>query len=668
MCSNTVQNVNIALVPGEKLGMKGLTMDPTSGNVIFGSALYGWAFNLQQFAAIYAKKTGTEEGKFMQRLWGDQFFNAKKKTWTKSEVEGSVRGFCQFIMNPIISLHKAILGGDAAKWEKMCGALGVEITADDKKLEGKALLRRVFAKWMNCGDAVTKMMATHLPSPIQAQKERIEHIYQGEMDSDIAKSMIACDKEGPVMMHVVRMIPTGSAGRFYGLGRLFSGTMSPDKYTVRGPQFDPEDPETSGYSQDGRIQALNVFLGKDVAPIGSCPAGNIVGLTGVDQFMVKTATVTNKKAAYNFTNFKFNVSAVLKIAIRPADPKQLPKLVEGLKRLEKADMLVATKSEPTGDHIIAGCGDEHLKQCLKDLRTEYALVDFTQGVPTVSYKETVTCLTEKDALSKSPNKHNRLYVKCEPMEEECSLAIEEYKINAQQDVKKRARILIDEFGWEKTDCMKIWGFGPNDIGIGGANVLVDQTKGIQYLNEIKESVNSGLGWASREGPLAEENMRGIKFNLMDAKLHADSIHRGMGQIQPSARRVFFAATMMSEPRFCEPIFKAIIACPEDVVGGVRQAIAGKRGILISEEDVEGKIVITAMLPISETIGDDPFSKVLQTKTSGKAFSTYAFDHWELIDANPLQAGSKAEKIMFDIRERKGLKVEQPVLYDYLDKL
>lgn len=238
--------------------------------------------------------------------------------------------------------------------------------------------------------------------------------------------------------------------------------------------------------------------------------------------------MTSKKQATNFNNLKFNVSAVVRIAIRPADNKQLPKLVEGLKRLQKADILVTCTSEPTGDHIIGGCGEEHLKMCLRDLKTEHAGVDFKQGVPTVSYKETVTGTSPKPALSKSPNKHNRLYVVAEPMEEEVSVAIEEYRINAQQDVKKRARILIDEFGWEKTDCMKIWGFGPADIGVGGANVLVDQTKGIQYLNEIKESVNSGLLWASREGPLAEENMRSVRFNLLDCKLHADSIHRGMG--------------------------------------------------------------------------------------------------------------------------------------------
>merc|ERR1712046_327206 len=186
----------------------------------------------------------------------------------------------------------------------------------------------------------------------------------------------------------------------------------------------------------------------------------------------------------------------------------------------------------------------------------------------------------------------------------------------------------------------------------------------------------GLLWASRDGPLAEENMRGIRFNLMDVKLHADSIHRGMGQIQPTARRVFYAAMLTAMPRFLEPIFVVTIAAPVDQVTGVRQALAAKRGELLNEETTGGKVVVTGHLPIAETIGQETFSKVLQTRTSGKAFPSYSFDHWKLINADPLttKAGkvveppSKTYDMMLEIRARKGLKVEPPDLSDYLDKL
>ena len=279
------------------------------------------------------------------------------------------------------------------------------------------------------------------------------------------------------MMHCVKMTPTGSAGRFYAMGRIFSGLAKTDKFLVRNPDFNPEDPETAACSQEARAQSVNIHLGKDIVPVLDVPAGNVALMGGIDSVMMKSATITNRKEAHNFTNLSFNVSCVYRIAIRPADNKQLPKLVEGLKRLQKSDMLVMCASEPTGDHIISGCGDEHLKLLLKDLRDEHAGVEFTRGVPTVSYKETVTTESPKPALSKSPNKHNRLYVIATALEEDFCEAIETGKIDMVQEVKKRARIMIDDYGWEKTDCMKLWSMAPNDIEVGGANVLVDQTKG-----------------------------------------------------------------------------------------------------------------------------------------------------------------------------------------------
>lgn len=672
-----VTSLNIVLNTAEKLGLK-WEVDPAKGDVIFGSAYYGWAFALSDFAKMYASKFGVEEDKMAARLWGDQFFNAKKKTWTKVEVEGSKRGFCQFIMDPIISLHNAIMADDEKKWDTMCTKLGIALEPADKKLKGKPLLKTIMMKWMNCGNAVTRMLATHSQNPAQCQKMKCHLIYKGQAEEDeegnkgpepaeIA-NMQKCDPEGPVLMHVVRLQPTGASGRFYVVGRVFSGTVKNDKYHLRGADYDPEDPTTFGYSQDGRPQSVLVQMGKDAIAVPDIPAGNICMLQGVDQLIMKSCTLTNNKKMANFTNLKFNVSAVLKVAIKPTDNKTLPKLVEGLKRLQKSDILVTYDPDESGNHIIGGCGNEHLKTLISDLRNEYAGVPFEQGVPTVSYKETVTAESPKPALSKSPNKHNRLYIIAAPLEEDLVQAIETHKINPQQEMKKRARIMIDEYGWEKGECMKIWGFGPVGLEVGGANVLVDMTKGIQYLNEIRESCNSGLLWASKEGPLAEENMRGIRFNLMDAKLHADSIHRGMGQIQPTARRVFYAATLTSEPRFLEPVFKAVLACPEEAVAGVRQALMAKRGEVQYEEEVDGKCVVVAFLPIAETLGNDAFAQVLQTKTSGKAFATYAFDHWQEVTADPLVEGSKAETIMFNIRERKGLKIEQPDLSEYFDRL
>lgn len=266
------------------------------------------------------------------------------------------------------------------------------------------------------------------------------------------------------------------------------------------------------------------------------------------------------------------------------------------------------------------------------------------------------------------------------MAEELSLAIEAQKVFPTQDMKKRGKILEKEFGWDKVDTVKIWGFGPAPEEAGaayGANVLVDQTKGIQYLNEIRESVNSGLLWAARQGPLCEEKMRGIKFNLQDVKLHADSIHRGMGQIQPPARRCLFSAMMTARCRLSEPMFLACIECPDHAQPGVMQALGSCRGeLVIAEELGMGRVSIQAYVPIAETIGSTPFATVLTQKTNGQASVTYNFDHWETMQSDPLAwdskgAGapaSKAAEILMTIRGQKGIKMEMPKLVDYLDKL
>jgi len=274
-------------------------------------------------------------------------------------------------------------------------------------------------------------------------------------------------------------------------------------------------------------------------------------------------------------------------------------------------------------------------------------------------------------LSKSPNKHNRLFMKAEPLGEELSRAIEEKRVWPQQDLKQRSKLLCNEFEWDKNDTLKIWGFGPaaeSASGPSGANMLVDQTKACQYLGEIKESVNSGLLWAAKQGPLAEENMRAIRFNLHDVKLHTDSIHRGMGQIQPTARRCFFACTLTAACKLVEPIFMATIDAPVEASAGIMQALGSSRGELVVAEEQGDRLNVTAYVPISETIGNTPFATTLTQKTNGKAFVSYAFDHWEVMPSDPLQLNSKSNEIMMSIRRRKGLKEENPNLMDYFDKL
>jgi elongation factor 2 len=237
------------------------------------------------------------------------------------------------------------------------------------------------------------------------------------------------------------------------------------------------------------------MMGRYVESIEDVPCGNICGLVGVDQFLIKTGTISTFKDAHNMKVMKFSVSPVVRVAVEPKNPADLPKLVEGLKRLAKSDPMVQCIIEESGEHIVAGAGELHLEICLKDLEEDHAQIPIKTSDPVVTYRETVSEESNIMCLSKSPNKHNRLYMKAQPMPEGLAEDIDKGDVNPKDEFKARARFLSDKYEWDATEARKIWAFGPEGTG---PNLLVDVTKGVQYLNEIKDSVVAGFQWATKE--------------------------------------------------------------------------------------------------------------------------------------------------------------------------
>jgi len=663
-----IENVNVIIATYNDALMGDVQVAPEKGTVAFGSGLHGWGFTTERFAKIYAVKMGVEKKKMMERLWGDSFFNAKKKVWTNvMQPEGCSeplqRAFCQFIMGPINQLMRAIMNDDKPKYEKMMGTLGIVLKGDEKALLGKPLMKRTMQIWINAADTLLAMIVTKLPSPRVAQKYRVENLYEGPMDDTAANAIRSCDPAGPLMMYVSKMVPTSDKGRFYAFGRVFSGTIATgQKVRIQGPHYKPGAKEDLNVKN---IQRTVLMMGRVVEQIADVPCGNTVALVGVDQFLLKSGTLTTVEDAHNIADMKYSVSPVVKIAVKAKDGKDLPKLVEGLKKLSKSDPLVVCTTEESGEHVIAGCGELHVEICLKDLRDEYAQCDFVVSDPVVSFRETVSELSSQTCLAKSPNKHNRIYLQAEPMDEELTKAIEDGSVGPKADPKERAKLLTEKFDWDKdTATRKIWCWGPETDG---PNLVVDQTQAVQYLIEIKEHVNSAFQWTTKEGPLCDENMRGIRFNLMDVTLHADSIHRGAGQIMPPTRRCCFAAELTAKPTLQEPIFLVEITCPQEAMSGVYNCMNLRRGCVFEENPREGTplVQVKAHLPVAESFG---FVAALRQQTSGQAFPQCVFDHWDNMPGNAMDKGGKMEELILSIRKRKNLKVEMPSLGDYLDKL
>jgi len=683
---NSIESVNVIVETYNDESLGEIQVSPEEGRVGFGSGLHAWGFTLADFARMYANKFGMTVGKLSKRLWGNWCWHPVLKEWVKhdpvnnpytkkGEAINLQRGFCQFIIQPMVILFDSIMQDAPEIYWPIINALQLKLSNDEQDLVSKPLLKVVMRRWIPAGDALLSMIVDHLPSPVVAQAYRCEILYSGEQTDKICDAIRACDKDGDLSMYVSKMVPTSEKGRFIAFGRVFSGTVSTGQQVrILGPDYE------QGKKRDlyvKKIQRTLLMMGRYVEQLADCPCGNLVGLVGVDQYILKTGTITTCEEALPFNTMKFSVSAVVRVAVEPKSAQDLPKLVEGLKRLSKSDPLVQTFTAKTGEHIIAGAGELHLEICLKDLKEQYMRgAGLTVSEPVVSYCEGISSKTgglKEDGsgnypemiVAKSPNKHNRLYMWAEPMSDELCMAIDDEEIMPNQDMKVRARTMANDYGWQVGDARKIWSFGCPPDAI--PNTIVDAAKGVQFLNEIKDHVVGAFMQASNGGILCDENWRGIRINIDDVTLHADAIHRGAGQIMPAAKKVFYAIQIASDPILFEPMYLVDITVPQSALSGVYQTLNSRRGEVESMQERIGTplVQIRAFLPVAESFG---FTQLLRQKTAGQAFPQMRFDHWEKANGNPLQEGSQSYETIMKCRTRKGLKVQVPEFMDYYDRV
>jgi elongation factor 2 len=665
--ARVIENANVIMATYADELMGDVQVAPEKGTVSFSAGLHNWAFTLTVFANMYASKFGIDPERMMEKLWGENFFDPATKKWTKKNTGAKTckRGFVQFCYEPIRMVIDCAMSDNKDKLWAMCDKLKIHLKNEDKDLVGKPLMKRVMQTWLPAHVALLEMIIFHLPSPAAAQVYRVENLYEGPLDDRYANAIRTCDADGPLMLYVSKMIPAQDKGRFYAFGRVFAGKVSTgQKVRIMGPNYEP------GQKKDlyiKNVQRTVLCMGRRQDAVEDVPCGNTVAMVGLDTFIQKNATLTDEKNedAHPIKAMKFSVSPVVRVAVEPKHASDLPKLVEGLKRLSKSDPMVLCQIEETGEHIIAGAGELHLEICLKDLKEDFmGGAEIRVSEPVVSFRETVNDTSDHIVMSKSPNKHNRLYLQATPFEDGLAEAVDAGDVGPRDDPKARGRFLAEKFGWDKDISKKIWCFGPDTTG---PNMFIDMCKGVQYLNEIKDSCVAAFQWASKEGCLAEENMRAVKIEIHDVVLHADAIHRGGGQVIPTCRRAIYAAVLCASPRLLEPIYLVEIQAPERALGGIYSCLNQKRGQVFEEMQRPGTPMynIKAYLPVLESFR---FTNTLRAATSGEAFPQCVFDHWEVMGADPMNPGSQTNTLVLDTRKRKGSKMEIPAITEYEDKL
>merc|ERR1719389_785894 len=323
------------------------------------------------------------------------------------------------------------MNSELEKLWNMLDKLNVTLSSEQKERRLKDLMKIVCQKWINAAEALLEMIIMKLPSPKKAQQYRAAYLYEGPVEDACGQSIKNCDKNGSLMIFISKMVPTSDKGRFYAFGRVFAGPVATgQKVRIMGPAYKPGSKNDLNVKN---IQRTVLMMGGKVEAVPDVPCGNTVGLVGVDQYLTKQGTITTEEDAHNIRVMKYSVSPVVRVAVEVKSAADLPKLVEGLRKLSKSDPLVQVTTEESGEHVIAGCGELHIEICLKDLEEDFAKCPIKKGDPVVQYKETVTAESSQICLSKSPNKHNRLHLAAAPLGDELTQAIDDQKVTPKQD-------------------------------------------------------------------------------------------------------------------------------------------------------------------------------------------------------------------------------------------
>ncbi|HPO88357.1 MAG TPA: elongation factor EF-2 [Methanothrix sp.] len=482
--------------------------------------------------------------------------------------------------------------------------------------------------------AVNDMIIRFLPSPLEAQKNRIRVIWKGDWNSPVGKAMAACDPNGPVAFMVTKIKVDPHAGEV-ATGRLFSGTL------VRGMEL-----HISGVPHTNRIQQTGIMMGVERIEVERIPAGNIAAVTGLRDAIVGS-TVSSDPNMTPFEVIKHVSEPVMTVAVEAKNMRDLPKLIEVLRQTAKEDpTLQITINEETGEHLMAGMGELHLEIVATRIQRDKG-VEIKTSPPIVVYRESVTGKAGP-VEGKSPNHHNRFYIEIEPLEPGVIEVLKEGKINMKMEEVERRKILIDA-GMDKEEARNV-------VNFIGTNMFLNMTKGVQYLKETMELILEGFEEAITAGPICREPVQGIKAKLVDVKLHEDAVHRGPAQVIPAVRQAVQAGILMANPTLLEPMQNVFIQVPQDQMGGAMSEIQGRRGVILSMETQGDMITIKAKMPVAEMFG---FAGAIRSATEGRALWSTEFAGFEPIPAN----------LMLDtvrqIRTRKGLKPEMPTPSDYL---
>jgi len=491
-------------------------------------------------------------------------------------------------------------------------------------------------------DAILDMAVKNIPNPANAQNYRVPKIWKGKLDSKIGRAMLNCNDNGPTVMCITNVQTDVTAG-LISTGRLFSGSVK------EGDQV-----YLVGAGKEYTLQQVSIYMGAFREVVNQITAGNIAALVSLDQARAGETLVDAKykEAIVPFERIKYISEPVITVAIDPKNPKDLPHLIDAMNRLSIEDPnLITTVDKETGQYLLSGMGELHLDVAMKFLMQYTGGIDLTASSPIVAYRENVL-KQGAVVMTKSPNKHNKFWVQVESLENKVIELMENGELAEETAQKQIEKMLLEKAKSPTEEAKNVWALDKY------GNMLIDLTKNVQNLQEVKENIISGFHWACRTGPLCEEPLRGVKVKLMDAQIHEDPKQREPAQIMRAISRAILGSVLTAKPVLLEPIYKIEVSVPTQWFGTCSNILTRRHGKIQATEHRGILTMITGYIPVAETFG---LSGEMRSATSGRAFWQCTFDYWEKVPKNITLT------VIQEIRKRRGLPPEIPTADKFVDE-
>lgn len=649
-------------------------ISPLQNNVVFSLASLQTCFTLQTFAQIYVEKFGSSlkfsVEQLAKLLWGDfSYDKAVKKFVRFSEKQKQARRtFEELVLDPLYKLFSYSLVSDpdglvlsSLLWENF----GVNLPKSSRKQDPQTLLRDVFALVFDSTKDFAGLVVWTLPDPVAHLKEKLEK--RGiQADLTTADSLVA---------EVAKLTLDSDKKLHLAIVRVYQGKISVG---------DDLQLNLGNLVSTAKVESIHIPCGRYKIPVGEVTQGNVALISGISPAIEKNCTVSGSSTAKSqivpIHYSRWGQKSVYKVAIEPEHPRELPKLVEGLKILSKAYISAVVKVEESGEHVVLAPGELYLDCFLHDLRYIFAeYLSIKVSDPITKFSETTSERSVTKITTYGLNKKSSLSITAEPVnDKKLSRAIESGQISLAQPQKVTAKILRNDFGWDALAARSIWSFGPDDLC--GASMLLDDTlegeTDKSALAASKELICAGFHLAANEGPLCDEPIRNTKFKILDAVLGGSTLKSGNGQLIPITRNAVHTGFLTASPRLMEPMYRVNVICTYKSQDAVHTILGKRRGWIVLESPVPATPLfeLEGYVPVIDSVGLDTD---LRLYTQGQAFGTLEFARWDIVPGDPLDQDcplpalkpvpkqSLARDFVMKTRRRKGLSGE-PNLQKYLD--